>query len=94
MLAKSLMFAILKPYLEAYHRELTEGKEHKENVEITVDFYFSDIFVSFKVFLNVEDEEKDRELRAAKQHLSAIKQAVFNVLVNNKIVIILKYIYC
>lgn len=38
MLAELLRSAILKPYREAYYRELAEGKVHKENVEKAVDF--------------------------------------------------------
>lgn len=88
MLAELLKSAILKPYKEAYYRELAEGRVHKENVEKAVDFYFSDICVSFRALPNLTDEEKDGEIKAAKHHLSAIKQAVLNVLANNNIVII------
>ena len=61
---------------------------HKENVEKAVDFYFSDICVSFRAFRNLTDDKKDREIRTAKQQLSASKQTVLNVLANNNIVII------
>ena len=88
MLAELLKSAILKPYKEAYYRELAEGRAHKENVEKAVDFYFSDICVSFRALPNLTDEEKDGEIKAAKQHLSVIKQAVLKVLANNNIVII------
>lgn len=88
MLAELLKSAILKPYKEAYYRELADGKVHKENVEKAVDFYFSDICVSLRALPNLTDEEKDREIKAAKQHLSAIKHAVLKVLANNNIVII------
>lgn len=88
MLAELLKTAILKPYKEAYYQELAGGKVHKENVEKAVDFYFSDISVSFRALGNLNDDEKDREIWAAKQHLSVIKQAVLNVLANNNIVII------
>ena len=88
MLAELLKSAILKPYKEAYYRELAEGQVHKENVDKAVDFYFSDICVSFRVLPNLTDEEKDREIKAAKQHLGAVKQAVLKVLANNNIVII------
>lgn len=88
MLADLLKSAILKPYQEAYYRELAQGKVHKENVEKAIDFYFCDICVSFRALGNFTDEEKDREIWAAKQHLSAIKQAVLNDLANNNIVII------
>ena len=88
MLAELLRSAILKPYREAYYRELAEGKVHKEMVEKAVDFYFSDICVSFRAFPNMTDEEMDREIKAAKQHLGSIKQAALNVLANNNIVII------
>lgn len=40
---------------------------HKEKVEKAVDFYFSDIRVSFRTLPNLIDEEKDREIKAAKQ---------------------------
>ena len=88
MLAELLKTAILKPYKEAYYQELAKGKVHKENVEKAVDFYFSDICVSFRALGNLTDEDKDREIRAAKQHLSAINQIVLNVLANSNIVII------
>jgi len=88
MLAELLKTAILKPYKEAYYQELAGGKVHKENVEKAVDFYFSDICVSFRAFRNLTDDEKDREIRTAKQQLSTIKQTVLNVLANNNIVII------
>lgn len=48
MLAEMRKSAILKPYKEAYYQELSQGKVHKENVEKAVDFYFSDICVSFR----------------------------------------------
>ena len=67
MLAWLLESAILKPYRETYYQELAEGKLHKENVEKAVDFYFSDICVSFRKLPNLNDEEKDREIKAAKQ---------------------------
>ena len=88
MLAELLKTSILKPYKEAYYQELAGGKVHKENVEKAVDFYFSEISVSLRSLGNLTDDEKDREIRAAKQHLSAIKQVVLNVLANNNIVII------
>lgn len=88
MLAELLKSAILKPYREAYYRELAQGKVHKENVEKAVDFYFSDVCVSFWALPNLTDEEKDREIKVAKQHLFQIKQIVLKVLVNNSIVII------
>lgn len=86
--AELLRSAILKPYREAYYRDLAEGKVHKEIFEKAVDFYFSDICVSFMALPNLTDEEKDREIKAAKQHLGSIKQAVLNVQANNNIVII------
>ncbi len=88
LLADLLRSAILKPYKDAYYQELAEGRVHKENVEKAVDFYFADICVSFRALPNLTDEEKDREIKAAKAHLSAIKQFVLNVLTNNNIVII------
>lgn len=88
MLAELLKSAILKQYKGAYYQELAQGKVHKENVEKAVDFYFSDICASFRALPNLTDEEKDREIKAAKQHLGAIKQAVLKVLANNNIVII------
>ena len=88
MLAELLKTAILKPYKEAYYQELAGGKVHKENVEKAVDFYFSDICVSFRALANLTNEEKDKEIRVAKQHLISIKQAVLNVLANNNIAII------
>ena len=59
MLSELMKSAILKPYKEAYYRELAEGRVHKENVEKAVDFYFSDICVSFRALPNLTDEEKD-----------------------------------
>jgi DNA-binding SARP family transcriptional activator len=88
MLADLLKSDILKPYKEAYYQELAQGKVHKENVEKAVDFYFSEICASFRAFPNVTDEEKDKEIRVAKLHLSTLKQTVLNVLANNNIVII------
>lgn len=87
MLAELLKSAILKPYKEAYYEELAQGKVHKENVEKAVDFYFSDICVTFRSLSNLTDEVKDREIKALKQQLSAIKQFVLKVLANNNIVI-------
>lgn len=88
MLADLLKSAILKPYREAYYQELAQGKVHKENVEKAVDFYFSEICVSFRAILNLTDEEKDREIQSAKQQLGSIKQMVLSFLENNNIVII------
>jgi len=88
MLADLLKSAILKLYQEAYYQELAQGKAHKENVEKAVDFYFSDICVSFRALPNLTDDVKDKEIRTAKQHLSTLKQAVLNVLANNNIVIL------
>lgn len=67
VLARLLKSAVLKLYREAYYQELAEGKAHKENVEKAVDFSFSDICVSFRSLPNLIDEEKDREIKAAKQ---------------------------
>ena len=88
MLADLLKSAILKPYKEAYYQELAQGKVHKENVEKAVDFYFSDICVTFRAQPNLSDEEKDEEIKAARQHLSSIKHTVLSVLASNNIVII------
>ena len=88
MLADMMKSAILKPYLAAYYQELAQGKVHQENVENAVDFYFSDICVSFRALRNLTDEEKDREIKAAKHYLNSIKQFVLNILANNNIVII------
>lgn len=88
MLAELLKSAILKPYQEAYYRELAGGKVHKENVEKAVDFYFSEMCVSFRALSNLTDGEKDREIKAVKQQLDSIKQTVLNILTNNNILII------
>ena len=88
MLADMMKSAILKPYKDTYYQELAQGKVHKENVDKAVDFYFSDICVSFRALPNLTDEEKDREINAAKHYLNTIKQFVLNVLANNNIVII------
>lgn len=88
MLAELLKSAILKPYQEAYYRELAEGKVHKENVEKAVDFYFSEMCASFRMHPNLTDGEKDREIKAVKQQLDSIKQTVLNILTNNNILII------
>ena len=88
ILAELLKSAILKPYQEAYYNELAQGTVHKENVEKAVDFYFSDICMSYRALPNLTDEEKDKEISVAKLHLSLIKQVVLDVLANNNIVII------
>ena len=88
MLADMMKSAILKPYKDTYYQEIAQGKVHKENVDKAVDFYFSDICVSFRALPNLTDEEKDREINAAKHYLNTIKQFVLNVLANNNIVII------
>lgn len=88
MLAELLKSAILKPYQEAYYQELAQGTVHKENVEKAVDFYFSDICLSFRKLPNITDGEKDREIKDAKNHLYSIKQTVLNVLANNNVTII------
>lgn len=72
-------------YLE---KQLAEVKVHRENVEKADDFYFFDIRVSFRALPNLIDGEKDREIKAAKYHLSAIKQVVINVLANNNRLIV------
>ena len=88
MLAELFKSAILKPYTEAYYQELSQDRVHKENVEKAVEFYFSDAYVTFRALPNLTDEEKDKEIDAARQHLNTIKQMVLRVLVNNKIEII------
>ncbi len=88
MLADLMKSAILKPYKEAYYQELSQGIVHKDNVEKAIDFYFSDICVSLRKLPDITDIEKDNEIKAAKQHLSDIKQFVLNALANNRIVII------
>lgn len=88
ILVDLLKSAILKPYKEAYYQELAQGKVHKENVENAVDFYFSEIKVSIRSHPNLTDEEKDCEIKAAKQHLSSIKLKVLDVLENNNIEIV------
>ena len=65
---------VLKPYREAYYQELAKGKVHKENVEKAVDYYFSDICVSFKALPNLTDVEKDRKIKAARWHLISIRK--------------------
>lgn len=87
MLADLLKSAILKPYKESYYQELAQGKVHKENVEKAVDFYFSDICVSFRALPGLTDDVKDKEIRTAKLYLSTIKKAVLNILANNNIMI-------
>ena len=67
MLAELMKSAVLKPYQEAYYQELAQGSVHKENVEKAVDFYFSDICVSFRALPNLTDAVKDNEIGAVKQ---------------------------
>lgn len=88
LLADLLKSAILKPYKDAYYQELSQGRVHKENVEKAVDFYFCDICASFRQMLGIDNEVKEREINAAKSHLSAIKQYVLTVLYKNGIVIL------
>lgn len=88
MLAELLKSAILKPYKEAYYEELAQGKVHKENVEKAVDFYFSDICVTFRSLSNLTDEDKDREIKAARLHLTDLKQVVLSILAKNDVVIL------
>lgn len=88
LLADLLKSAILKPYKDAYYQELSQGRVHKENVEKAVDFYFCDICASFRQMPGIDNEVKEREINAAKSHLSAIKQYVLTVLYKNGIVIL------
>ena len=88
LLAELFKSAILKPYREAFYLELAQGKVHKENVEKAVDFYFYNICVSVRALPNLTDEEKDREIKEAEQHLDGIKLNVLNFLANNNIMII------
>lgn len=44
--------------------------------------------MSFSAITDLTDEEKDREIKSARKHLSSIKKFVLNVLTNNHIVII------
>lgn len=39
--------------------------------------------MSFRALPNLTGEEKDREIKAVKQHLNAIKQTVLDVLANH-----------
>lgn len=88
LLADLLKSAILKPYKDAYYQELSQGRVHKENVEKAVDFYFCDICASFRQMPGIDNEVKERQINAAKSHLSAIKQYVLTVLYKNGIVIL------
>lgn len=88
MLAELLRSAILKPYKDAYYQELAQGKVHKENVEKAVDFYFSDICVTFRSLPNLTDEDKDREIIVARLHLADLKQVVLSILAKNGVVIL------
>ena len=88
LLADLLKSAILKPYKDAYYQELSQWRVHKENVEKAVDFYFCDICASFRQMPGIDNEVKEREINAAKSHLSAIKQYVLTVLYKNGIVIL------
>lgn len=63
LLADLLKSDILKPYKNAYYQELAQGKVHKENVEKAVDFYFSEICVSFRALPNVTGVVKDKEIK-------------------------------
>ncbi len=90
ILAELFKSAILKPYKEVYYQELSQGRVQKENVEKAVDFYFSDASVTFRTLPNLTDEEKDKEIKAARQQLNTIKQMVLSMLASNNIEIIQK----
>ena len=76
MLVDLLKSAILKPYKGAYYQELAQGKVHKENVEKAVDFYFSDMCVSFRTIQNLTPEVKDREINALTRELEVLRKKV------------------
>lgn len=61
---------------------------HKENVEKAVDFYFSDICVTFRSLPNLTDENKDIEIKVARLHLTDLKQVVLSILAKNDVVIL------
>lgn len=80
ILADLFKSAVLKKYKEAYHIELPQGKVHRKNVEKTIDFYFADMSVSFRNLPNLSDDEKEKEIKKAKQQLGALKEKVLEFL--------------
>lgn len=88
ILADLFKSAILKKYKDAFDEELPLGKVHKETVEKAVDFYFADACVSYRMLPALTDDEKERDIKIAKNNLGFIKQATYNILVSKNVEII------
>ena len=88
ILADLFKSAVLKKYKDAYHQELPQGKVHRKNVEKAVDFYFADMCASFRNLPNLSDEEKEKEIKKAKQHLGILKEKVLEFLHSKNVEVI------
>ncbi len=80
--------AILKKYKEAYDQELSQGSVHKETLDKTVDFSFTDTCVSFRMNPLFADEQKECVIKAVKHSLPAIKENIREMLINNGVEVI------
>lgn len=88
ILADLFKSAVLEKYKDAYHIELPQRKVHKKNVEKAIDFYFADMSVSFRNLPNLSDDEKEKEIKKAKQHLGILKEKVLEFLHSKNVEVI------
>ena len=88
ILADLFKSSVLEKYKEAYHIELAQGKVHKKNVDKAIDFYFADMSVSFRNLPNLSDDEKEKEIKNAKQHLGILKEKLLEILHSKNVEVI------
>lgn len=80
--------AILKKYKDAFDEELLEGKVYKKNVDKAVDFCYSDICISIRLFSGMTDEEKEDTIKKGKSILGSVKQIVLDILVSQNVEVV------
>lgn len=81
--------AVLKKYKDVYDDKLSKGEVHKKNVDKAVDFCYEDLCVVIRRCPELTDEEKDQLIREGKMMKERVKDAVFQILANNGIKVVL-----
>ena len=74
--------AILKKYKDAFDEELPKGEVQKKNIEKSVEFCYTDICVTIRRCLTMQDDEKDDLIQRGKEMISTIKGIVTQILLD------------
>lgn len=80
--------AVLKKYKDAFDQELAQGQVHRKIIDKAVEFCYTDICASIRIWSGMSDNNKEKLTQEAKRIKEFVKVDVERILVGKGIDIV------